>query len=233
MDPEAALREAAEIAREAARLGVADQATLRGLYQEYEGFVRRGVSGSFAQLLRSRGVVDDPTARRLAAGGAPPGLDQLTSRASGVMTLGAPLGERTAPYQVVLDTEQAQSLPDKRTSPFPQVLEPEPLVERTMEFDRVIPSQPQPPASPAVERTMEFDRVIPSQAPPELLLPSDPPELVLPGDEDELVLPDELTLDVPAAAAGPSVNLDGLGLTFDTLSPDEIASTTGLSLIHI
>lgn len=261
MSPQQALKQAASVAREAARLGLADQAALRGLYTEYEGYLRKGVEASFIQLLQSRGVVDATGARRLQAALAPASsttpapLEQLGSRASGVVALGgaAPglLGEQTSNYPVVLTPSEA---PDKNTSPFPVVLnpdgsgpglveDPEPVVERTMEFDRVIPSAPPAaggglelaplpePSSDPMMRTMEYGEVLPSSRPPA----ND--DLLLPADDGEIEFPDELTLaaplgTTPSGSHGSHGSGDSnsslpssMGMTFDTLDPSEIMST--------
>jgi serine/threonine protein kinase len=270
MSPQQALKQAASVAREAARLGLADQGELRGLYSEYEGYLRKGVDASFIQLLQSRGVIDATGARRLQASLAPASsttpapLEQLGSRASGVVSLGgAPppglLGEQTANYPVVLTPEATgPGGPDKNTSPFPVVLnpdgsgpglvdDPEPMVERTMEFDRVIPNRPAPAsggldlaplpgppdsASDPMMRTMEYGEVLPSSRPPA----ND--ELLLPADDGELEFPDELTLAAsaplgitPSGSHGSSGSGDSntsmpeMGMTFDTLDPTDVMST--------
>jgi len=261
MSPQQALKQAASVAREAVRLGLADQAALRGLYQEYEGYLRKGVDASFLQLLQSRGVVDAAGARRLQSTLAP----ASASRTSGVVSVGgaaAPglLGEQTSNYPVVLTPEAtAAGGPDKNTSPFPVVLnpdgsgpglaDPDPVVERTMEFDRVIPSRPQPaaggldlaplpsqpePTSDPMMRTMEYGEVLPSSRPPAT------DDLLLPADDGEIEFPDELTLATPPLGATPmgshgskgskgsgdsNSSMPEMGLTFDTLDPSEIMST--------
>ena len=259
MSPQQALKQAASVAREAVRLGLADQAVLRGLYQEYEGYLRKGVDASFLQLLQSRGVIDAAGARRLKAGLVP--ASSGGSRTSGVVSVGAPglLGEQTSNYPVVLTPEATGAGgPDKNTSPFPVVLnpdgsgpgllpDPDPVVERTMEFDRVIPSRPpnggsagsldlaplpsppQPSADPMM-RTMEYGEVLPSSRPPA----ND--DLLLPADDGEIEFPDELTLATPLettppgsrgskGSSGSSGSMLEMGLTFDTLDPSEIMST--------
>ncbi|MBL4848972.1 MAG: protein kinase [Planctomycetes bacterium] len=97
---------------------------------------------------------------------------------------------------------------------------------RTMEYAEILP-EPQAEigsgSSDPMMRTMEYAEILPSSGsrPP----PDD--ELLLP-DDDELKFPDDLSFAPPPTTTPGSSRIpapDSMGMTFDTLSPDEVAAT--------
>ncbi|MGE0708587.1 MAG: serine/threonine-protein kinase [Planctomycetota bacterium] len=228
MDPNQALQHAAAVCREAVRLGIADQETLRQLYQEYSGFLQRGVQGSFAQLLLSRKLIDQHGYAQLnravtGSSGSDPQLPLLTSRTSGVVQLGT--SGFTPPLSGALSRQAlAAGLPGP---PLPGPPMP----------GRPMPGPPLPGPPLADPPTDPYGRVLtPPRAPqapapqPDLLIPQG---LDLSAEEEDggldLVIPDKLDfkeeaplqLSVGTPPSGPS----NPGLTFDVLDPAEIGST--------
>ena len=142
MDPRRAVEHASAVAREAARLGIAQREPLIGLYQDYQGHVGRGGAGSFTEYLLKRGAIDQGNYVRLDNAVPVAGPIPAHLRASqGSQSFQVPSGGADPWLESDLGRTDGRSW-KQQTLNYEDVIDPrgDAVGNRTLEFDQVLDS---------------------------------------------------------------------------------------------